>query len=230
MPKILASTNRKGGVGKSTIAVGISQFLANQGFSVALIDLDTQSNLAVMLGCTPSADGVTNWLEGLSPNFRKVASGQKASPFDLLDGLDRTPEIREDTLHRLCQALPHDVVVLDCPPAEGILSIAATVIADVVVIPMETDAFSASGAEAVRHLIQPDRQPVLHVLNKFSATRSQDNWFRTNLISKGFEVMVVRADESLRNKASEGLGIPASGRASKDIWEIQKWVLERIQG
>jgi chromosome partitioning protein len=229
MPTIITVTNRKGGCGKTTLSISLAQLLSRQGFSLALIDLDSQSNPAVMLGGDPSNDGVTNWLEGCSPAFQTIAY-PKDTPFQLLDGLSRIPAIKENTLHQLTKQLPHDIVIFDCGPGEGILSMSSTVIADIVVIPMLTDAFSGAGATAVEVLTRPE-QEVIYVFNHFKEKQFQDTHILSRLKAEnpGFKILTVRPDETLRNSCTGGFGLPKKGRASEDIWKLATVIIKTIE-
>jgi cellulose biosynthesis protein BcsQ len=137
--------------------------------------------------------------------------------------------VQPSTLAERTAQLPYDVVVFDCPPTEGILSISALAIADDVVIPVESDTPSTSAAQAILAGVDTSRQRASVVLNKHGA-RTMDRIFLNTVLKnkayRGVQIHTVRADEVLRTKCSEGAGIPATGRASSDIWEVVKWNMQ----
>jgi chromosome partitioning protein len=238
MPYIITITNRKGGVGKSTLSAGIAQMLANQDLRVLLVDLDSQSNLAMIFGVDANPSGTLNWLEGmgLNPTEVNVPPGRIGAPvlhsFHLLDGIPRAPSIQTSTLAERAEKLGYDVVVFDCPPTEGVLSISALAIAHDVVIPVEADTLSTSAALAILAGVDLSRQRATIVLNKNQA-RTMDKIFANTVLKgdsyRGVKIHSVRADEVLRTKCSEGAGIPAIGRASSDIWEVVKWNIKGMK-
>ncbi|NBU59277.1 MAG: ParA family protein [Betaproteobacteria bacterium] len=156
MIRILAVTNQKGGVGKTTTAVNLAASLANLGQRVLLIDLDPQGNATMGSGIDKRdlADTVYQLLVGAAP-WAKVCL---ASP----GGYDVLPANRElagaeiDLVnlprreHRLADALaPHrldyDYVLIDCPPSLSLLTINGLCAANAMLIPMQCEYFALEG-------------------------------------------------------------------------------------
>jgi chromosome partitioning protein len=155
-PTIIAVFNQKGGIGKTTTSVNLAVCLAARGRRVVLIDLDAQSNASTSVGLTsPAATGAYQLLKGEVelahacrltpyPNLRLVAGS------DDLSWADVEIAHRPDPQYVLAKALEHepddvDVVVMDCPPAFGILSVNATVAADVVILPVVPSPLALDG-------------------------------------------------------------------------------------
>jgi chromosome partitioning protein len=149
--KTIAISNRKGGVGKTTTAAALGDVLSNGGLSVLLIDLDSQGSLSLLTGVTGRgmaaallddeiglADIVTEW----RPNCWIAPTGQ---------GLEDTEialvnEIgRENILKSMLAGLGFDVVILDCSPSMGVLTLNALTAADGVLIPMRPSVLDLMG-------------------------------------------------------------------------------------
>lgn len=149
IPHTISIVAQKGGTGKTTTTAAIGAGLTRVGYSVLYVDLDPQANLTMMLGASSKGTTVFDLLTG-----RKV----KAK-----DAIQNTPHgaiiaasgrLAEDGIltvtgkeYRLREALEpvkkdFDVVLIDCPPSLGILSINALTAADGVIVPLKADRFS----------------------------------------------------------------------------------------
>lgn len=151
--KVIAIAQHKGGVGKTTSALGIGHSLVLLGRRVLLVDCDPQSNLSstfsdlqannlcmVLRGEATLADVVQPIGEGLS----LIASRPELSPLERMIGADAT---HPNLLRRQLAALrPHfDYMVLDTPPSMGPMTVMSMVAADYVVAPMRPDPFAFAG-------------------------------------------------------------------------------------
>jgi chromosome partitioning protein len=146
-PRIVVVFNQKGGIGKTTTSVNLAVCLAELGRKVVLVDLDAQSNASTSVGLTsPAATGAYQLLRGEVdvahasratpyPNLRLVAGSDDLSWADVEIAVKPEPQY---VLERALETTPADVdvVVVDCPPAFGILSVNAAVAADVVILPV----------------------------------------------------------------------------------------------
>lgn len=146
-PRIVVVFNQKGGIGKTTTSVNLAVCLAELGRKVVLIDLDAQSNASTSVGLTaPAATGAYQLLRGEvdvahacrpTPyaNLRLIAGSDDLSWADVEIAVKPDPQY---VLERALEATPPevDVVVVDCPPAFGILSVNAAVAADTVILPV----------------------------------------------------------------------------------------------
>ncbi|MCR6631533.1 MAG: ParA family protein [Magnetospirillum sp.] len=146
-PRIITVFNQKGGVGKTTTSVNVAVCLAAFGRRVALIDLDSQSNATANVGVTPPvASGAYHLITGRAPfaeclrptpfaGLRLVGGSDELAWADIELALGGQPEAG---LTRALQTAPDDldVIVIDCPPAPGVVSVNALVAADAVVMPV----------------------------------------------------------------------------------------------
>jgi len=157
---IIAVSNQKGGVGKTTTAINLGASLALAGRRVLLVDVDPQGNLTSGLGCKERASGHSTIYEGLT------AERVGAVPLPVLDtsipGLSVVPadrhltgaeielvslEARETRLRDLLHPRRHDydLVMIDTPPSLGLLTLNALVAADEVLIPLHCEYFALEG-------------------------------------------------------------------------------------
>ncbi|MDD3525281.1 MAG: ParA family protein [Bacteroidia bacterium] len=169
MKQIIAITNQKGGVGKSTTAQALGAGYRQRGFSVLFIDLDAQGNLSYTLGA--SAGGYTI-LEVLSKEIKASQAIQGTPSGDLiayspaLSGADLLlgQTGKEYRLREAIQPIldKYDYIILDTPPALGILTVNALTACTWAIIPAQADTYSLQGIgqlystiEAVRRYCNP---------------------------------------------------------------------------
>ncbi len=159
--QVLAVTNFKGGSGKTTTAAHLAQYLALRGYRVLAIDLDPQASLSALLGLLPEVQVKANETLYAALRYdearRPLAEVVRKTYFDGLDLVPANLELMEfehETprrlargerdrgglfFARLAEALgeveaDYDVVVLDCPPQLGFLTLAALCAATGVVV------------------------------------------------------------------------------------------------
>lgn len=146
-PTVITVFNQKGGVGKTTTSVNIAVTMAALGHRVVLIDLDSQSNATTSVGVAPQqatgayhlVTGRAAFSEGLKktafPNLRLIAGSDELAWADIELALQNDCQ---EALLRAFRTLPKDIdiIVIDCPPAPGIVSVNALVVADMVVMPV----------------------------------------------------------------------------------------------
>ncbi len=163
---IIAIANQKGGVGKTTTAINLATSLASVGHRILLIDLDPQGNASTGLGIEYGTRRAGSYalLAENQPLDRLVRQtmipGLSLLPADTdLAGAEIelvTYERREFLLQQALAAdegtaLPYDMVLLDCPPSLGLLTLNALVAADAVLVPLQCEFFALEG---VSHLVR----------------------------------------------------------------------------
>ncbi|MDO7877719.1 ParA family protein [Hymenobacter sp. ASUV-10] len=160
MGKIIAFTNQKGGVGKTTSVANIGAGLARAGHRVLLLDLDPQANLTKGLGVMDAEQNVYGALLGeyalraytLRDNLALVAGSPALSGFEKVKGNDLDREfLLKDLLAPVRERF--DYVLLDCPPALGLITLNAYACADMLFIPLEAQLYAADGLEKVLDLV-----------------------------------------------------------------------------
>lgn len=157
MPRIIAVSNQKGGVGKTTTAVNLAAGLARSGHPTLLIDLDPQGNASSAFGVSreTATFGISDAILGLEP----IARGILPTQHDDLDLCPATPSLvgvdvelvempnREKRLHFALAELPkaYQYVLIDCPPSLGMLTVNALTAADSVLVPLQAEYHAMEG-------------------------------------------------------------------------------------
>ncbi|MFR5890756.1 MAG: ParA family protein, partial [Lachnospiraceae bacterium] len=157
MPYIIAFANQKGGVGKTTSAVNIAACTAALGKRVLLVDADPQGNATSACGINKrdvhisvydaiigQADTARAVIKTKYDNLSVLPStiSLAGAEFDLI-GMDE----REKAFRRMLAPIAdgYDVIMIDCPPSLGLLTVNALSSADGVLIPMQCEYFALEG-------------------------------------------------------------------------------------
>lgn len=169
MGRIIACANQKGGVGKTTTVVNLASYLAVDGDRVLVIDLDPQGNATSGLGIDRPAigsvyDAVVDEVALEQLVVRTAIDGLDLVPSSIaLAGaeVELTPiEQRERRLARLVAPLrpAYDVILIDCPPSLGLLTVNALTAADSALVPIQSEYFALEGLGQVLATIELVRE------------------------------------------------------------------------
>jgi chromosome partitioning protein len=170
MSHIIAVTNEKGGVAKTTTTLSLGAALVERGYDVLLVDLDTQANLTLALGIDP---------ENISQSTAKILlesiSIAGASRETGIPGLDIIPSnrdlsvaerllpIRPNYENILRQALRNSknlyypFIIIDCPPFLGAVTSNAVMAANLVILPTQPEYFSIRALRSMMQIIRRAR-------------------------------------------------------------------------
>ena len=169
--RILAMCNQKGGVGKTTSTINLGAALAEVGRTVLLVDFDPQGALSVGLGVNPMQLDRTIYNLLMEPD---IAAQDVMLKTDIA-GLDLLPSnidlsaaevqlvnevAREQTLRRILGPVQddYDVILVDCQPSLGLLTVNALTAAHGVIIPLECEFFALRGVALLIQTIEKVRE------------------------------------------------------------------------
>ncbi len=226
----IAVANQKGGVGKTTTAINIATALAATGWRVLLIDLDPQGNASTGLGIGHALRDLSSYeLLAGECSLDEAVVPTRVPRLDLipatvdLSGAEIELVEMPERTHRLDKALEAaapgrwDVVLIDCPPSLGLLTINALVAAESVLVPLQAEFFALEGLSQLLQTVERVRarfNPELSILgvaltmydrrNNLSAQVAAD--VRACLGKVVFETMIPR---NVRLSEAPSHGVPA---------------------
>lgn len=161
MSKVIAITNHKGGVGKTTSAINIGAGLCKLGKKILLIDLDPQANLSQSLGIRDPSQTIYGSIQGKYP----------LQPVTVLKGLDVVPSTldlsgaeielssetgREYILRELFESIKgsYDFIIIDSPPSLGLLTVNALTSANEILIPLQAQYLALQGLTKLLEIVE----------------------------------------------------------------------------
>lgn len=160
--KTIAIINQKGGVGKSTTAFTLASGLKNKGYKTLCIDMDAQGNLSYTANANDdlltiydllAEDADINQAIQHTKNFDLIASSKALSGADgFITDIGKEYKLKE-----ILESVKnnYDYIIIDTPPALGILTVNALTACDSVIIPAQADIYSLQGIEQLSKTIQP---------------------------------------------------------------------------
>lgn len=163
MTQIIAVLNQKGGVGKTTTAINVAAYLAKQGHSVMLVDLDPQANSTSGLGMQQgeSEAGTYEVLLGSATTdaaIKEAMDNLHVLPTDARLAVLEVELVeqaeREYALRRALANVDYDYILIDCPPALSLLTVNALTAADSVLIPVQAEYYALEGLGQLLQVIQ----------------------------------------------------------------------------
>lgn len=160
MTKIIAFSNHKGGVGKTTSCINVGAALNRLGLKILLVDIDPQSNLTQSLGVIETQNNIYGALRG----------DYDLKPVKILEGFDIVPATidlsacevelsnkldREFFLKDVLESLKkkYDYILIDCPPSMGLLTINAFTACDEILIPLQSEFLATQGLTKIVEVI-----------------------------------------------------------------------------
>lgn len=170
MGGIIAVSNQKGGVGKTTTAINLAACLGAAERRTLLVDFDPQANSSSGIGLNP-----VDYAHGVYDTLIGKVEAAKAIVADVVDGVDVLPasralvgaeveliqfQNREKRLRNVLRPLMsvYDYIVIDCPPSLGLLMINALTAADAVIVPLQCEYYALEGLGQLLQVVKLVRQ------------------------------------------------------------------------
>ena len=166
MGKVIAISNQKGGVGKTTTSINLASGLAHVGKKVLLIDFDSQGNATQGLNASQNNSQATIHsvlMEGvpiqqaivpkMNPRIDIVPANINLAGADL--DMDKMEAGKEELLKKAIAPIrdQYDYIIIDCPPSLSMLTINAMTTADSVLVPIQCEYYALEGLSQLIHTI-----------------------------------------------------------------------------
>lgn len=161
MKEVIAVSNQKGGVGKSTTANALGAYLFHKGFKVLYVDMDAQGNLSYSMGASNKTISSLEVITGTATAREAIVQTPQGDLIPASPALASADAILMETgkEYKLREALEpllgeYDYIIIDTPPAIGTLTINALTACNSVIVPAQADIFSLQGIGQLVQTIQ----------------------------------------------------------------------------
>ncbi len=252
IPKIIAVSNQKGGVGKTTTSVNLAVGMAMRGYKVLLVDTDYQASCTVALGINVEFDNRSIYAalvdlapiqDCILPSVRKnldlIPSTQHlvGAEIELITATEREFILSE----KLAVIKPrYDFIFIDCPPSLGIVPVNSLIAADSILIPLQCEYFGLEGLQMLLDtvkILQKRLKPELYIegilMTMYDETaelsRQMLPLMRASFGSLIFDTFIPRDPEFINSTASQ-IPVIASGKTSSTgLLAYDRLILELLE-
>ena len=254
MSHVIAISNEKGGVAKTTTTLSLGAAIAESGRKVLVVDLDPQANLTLALGIEPGSAVVTS--SHILIDSAPLMSARYPTEIENLDlipsqasieNAEQYLPVRSNYTLGLKRALdnssplPYDYVIFDCPPFLGAITTNALSAAELLIIPTQAEYFSAYALRNMMSLIRRIRQEsnpdlgyriLITLLDRRNRTHRNIQEQLQNTFGEGLFKTMIEMDTKLRESPIAGMPItlyrPAT-RGSEQYRELAQELMEYVK-
>ena len=229
MTYVIAVSNEKGGVAKTTTSLSLGAALAEKGYQVLLVDLDAQANLTLALGFEPGGATLTSsdvlleniplenvWKKSEIDRLEIVPSSKKMERAEQLLPIHLNYGTRLADAFSASQPMKYDFAIIDCPPALGAVTLNALNAANLLVIPTQAEYFSAYALRNMMALVRKVRNEnnsplayriLITMLDRRNRSHRTIQAQLENTFGDGLFKNVIEIDTKLRESPILGLPI-----------------------
>ena len=252
--KILAITNQKGGVGKTTTCVNLAASLAAIKYRVLLVDLDAQANATT--GCGVDKAGLQHTIYHVligEKRMQEVIQPSEQGKFDIAPAnrnlagaeVELVNETNRETRLKLALAElgdQYDYVLLDCPPALNLVTVNALTAAHAVMIPMQCEYYALEGLSDLVNTIKKVRthlNPVLEIEGLLRTLYDNRNMLAQQVSAQleahfGEKVYRTVIPRNIRLAEAPSYGLPAlvydaASKGAQAYMQLAKEIIKRTK-
>ena len=252
--KILAITNQKGGVGKTTTCVNLAASLAAIKYRVLLVDLDAQGNATT--GCGVDKAGLQHTIYHVligEKRMQEVIQPSEQGKFDIAPAnrnlagaeVELVNETNRETRLKLALAElgdQYDYVLLDCPPALNLVTVNALTAAHAVMIPMQCEYYALEGLSDLVNTIKKVRthlNPILEIEGLLRTLYDNRNMLAQQVSAQleahfGEKVYRTVIPRNIRLAEAPSYGLPAlvydaASKGSQAYMQLAREIIKRTK-
>jgi chromosome partitioning protein len=229
--QVIAVTNQKGGVGKTTTTINVAYNLAKSGKKVLLIDLDPQGNATSGLSVEKKGLFTRDVLAGTTllhdairqTSYKNLAVLPTDAQLATLETEIATAKDRAIRLKKVLAECEYDVVLIDCPPSLGLLTVNALTAANAVIIPVQTEYYALEGLGQLLETMKLVRQALNPKLSILGVVMTMHNT-RTTLSAQVEEQLRANfKDRLFQTAVPRNIRVAEAPSHGKPVGEYDKW-------